>query len=342
MPQVSVIIPVYNAEKYVAVTIESVLSQKLSDFELLLINDGSTDGSLQILTKYARNDPRIRVIDKPNEGVSSTRNLGIREASAEYLSFVDADDVLSPDYLEVLHHLAVEHDADMVVCGYTTFHLSLTFQTLTPQITRVFHSTELIQTGALTSVCTKLIRKSILLCNGIEFPSGMTFGEDLFFCWKAFVASKVVYATNQPLYGYRLTGSGATMRFHPRLYEDYAKAFSDLRDFAASKGRANEIQEMDFFFTKRIPIFMMMTARQKSSLKEKLKQARTVLEDIVIERVLREEWDEFARFLSVNEESLYHNAREKKAFRVLMAGYKLDIRMKVSAVKGKLGGLHDS
>ena len=100
MPLISIIVPIYNAETYLPRCVDSILAQTFGDFELLLVNDGSRDGSLDICQRYAAKDGRVRVIDKPNGGVSSARNLGLESASAEWVMFADADDWIEPNTLE--------------------------------------------------------------------------------------------------------------------------------------------------------------------------------------------------------------------------------------------------
>ncbi len=102
MPQISIIVPVYNIEKYFHRCVDSILSQTFTDFELLLINDGSNDNSGAICDEYAAKDARIRVFHKENGGVSSARNLGLDNAKGEWITFVDSDDYVKPDYLSNL------------------------------------------------------------------------------------------------------------------------------------------------------------------------------------------------------------------------------------------------
>ena len=115
---ISVIIPVYNVENYLGECLDSVLRQTYSDFELLLIDDGSRDTSGGICDEYARKDSRISVIHKENGGVSSARNLGLQNAKGEFVAFVDADDVIADTYLEKLHAGILEGDADVCLCRY--------------------------------------------------------------------------------------------------------------------------------------------------------------------------------------------------------------------------------
>lgn len=114
---VSIIVPVYKAERYLAGCIESILQQTYGDFELLLIVDGSPDNSAQICRQYEKQDSRIRVIEKENEGVAATRNLGISLAKGDYVAFVDSDDTITEDYLEKLLTAAVESNAQFAICG---------------------------------------------------------------------------------------------------------------------------------------------------------------------------------------------------------------------------------
>ena len=111
MPKISIIVPVYNTEKYISNCIESILKQKEKDFELLLIDDGSKDQSGRICDTYATKDDRIKVIHKKNGGVSSARNLGIDHAKGEMIFFIDSDDTVGPDYLK---NLEIIDDEDFV------------------------------------------------------------------------------------------------------------------------------------------------------------------------------------------------------------------------------------
>ena len=114
MPKISIIIPVYNLEQYIAKCVESCINQTLEDIEIICINDGSKDQSLSILTKLAVSDHRIQVIDTPNQGVVRARETGIAQATGEYITFIDGDDYISLDAMETLYRLAVQNDADIV------------------------------------------------------------------------------------------------------------------------------------------------------------------------------------------------------------------------------------
>ncbi len=118
MCQISLIVPVYNAEKSLRKCLDSIQGQVFGDFEVLLINDGSRDNSEAICTEYCNKDSRFRIINQENSGPSSARNRGIDESTAKYLAFVDSDDYIEPDMLEKLYTAAEEANADLTICGY--------------------------------------------------------------------------------------------------------------------------------------------------------------------------------------------------------------------------------
>ncbi len=113
---ISIIVPVYNVENYIRECLDSILSQTISNFELILVDDGSTDNSGKICEEYQEKDARIKVFHKENGGLSSARNKGIDEAKGEYFCFVDSDDTIRPDYLDTLYTVITSDDSDLAVC----------------------------------------------------------------------------------------------------------------------------------------------------------------------------------------------------------------------------------
>lgn len=122
MPKLSIIITVYNVVTYLADAVESVLTQSYKDFELLLVDDGSSDGSYDLCLKYAAKDERIRCFYKENGGAASARNFGIEQAQGELIGFVDADDWIEPDFYECLVYRMIEADADLSACGFVKIY----------------------------------------------------------------------------------------------------------------------------------------------------------------------------------------------------------------------------
>lgn len=114
MPKISVIVAIYNVAPYLERCLDSILNQTFQDFEIIGINDGSTDNSLEILEKYAHRDKRIKIINQTNSGAGYSRNIGIAHAAGTYLSFIDSDDWIDPQFLEKVYRLALQSDADIV------------------------------------------------------------------------------------------------------------------------------------------------------------------------------------------------------------------------------------
>lgn len=121
MPKISVIVPIYNVERYLSECINSILRQTFSDFECILVNDGSTDICGEICNNYQKIDNRIQIIHQSNKGVSAARNIGINIAKGEYITFIDSDDIIHHSYLYYLYNTAKKYNTDLVQCFYTQF-----------------------------------------------------------------------------------------------------------------------------------------------------------------------------------------------------------------------------
>lgn len=198
---ISVIVPVYNTELYLHRCIDSILSQTFTDFELLLINDGSTDRSGEICDEYAGKDKRVRVFHKENGGVSSARNIGLDEARGEWIAFVDSDDWVSPKLLEILHGEAEKGKHDLVFCNYAEVYKK--------QIMVSYHCCYASKKDYIC--CTidgvlggylwnKLVRKS-LFSKTTKFHTGYDLWEDLQISVQLFFYAESVYALDtEPLY----------------------------------------------------------------------------------------------------------------------------------------------
>ncbi|MGO4219553.1 glycosyltransferase [Bacillus sp. YAF12_1] len=203
---ISVVIPVYNAEKFLPKCLDSIITQTYKDLEVILINDGSTDRSGEICDEFSRKNERITVIHKENGGVSSARNAGLKVVKGQYVGFVDPDDWIEGKMFETLYKLAVENNADISSCGYFR-------EDSEGHITNKIIDSKVIsysQTEALNTIlseehfkgftCNKLFSKEIL--KDITFDEDIHFCEDLLFCCQAISNSnKLVYDTT-PYYHY--------------------------------------------------------------------------------------------------------------------------------------------
>lgn len=178
-PRVSIIVPVYGAELTLARCLEGLLAQTFSDFELLLVDDGSKDGSGRLCDEYAAKDKRVRVFHKENGGVSSARQFGLEHAKGDYIIHADPDDWVEPGMLEALYQKAVETGADMVICDFYEDTLSGR-RYIKQQPSSLQHEVvlrELFQ--QLHGSCwNKLVRRACYNKYGVRFPEGVNFCED--------------------------------------------------------------------------------------------------------------------------------------------------------------------
>lgn len=203
-PLISVIVPVYNTEKYLDQCIQSVLTQTYTNWELLLIDDGSTDSSGAICDRYAEQDPRIHVFHKENGGVSSARNLGLDSAKGDWMTFIDADDSVKPKYLNnLLSH--VDSDIDLVF-SYAEFHYSNREKRRESYPERLITNKDFHiaftehELNWHTSPWSKLYKAE--LCNDLRFTLGMPIGEDLVFLYSYLLKCNKIFFSSDTDYCY--------------------------------------------------------------------------------------------------------------------------------------------
>lgn len=218
MKQISLIIPVYNGEKYLPTMAESVLSQDWENLQVIFSDDGSTDGSLPFLRELARKDPRVLVLESPNGGVSSARNRALKRAEGDYIGFADSDDILESGYLKTLASLLEEHQADVAVCGFHRIYEASGAEDYMPKksspITETdregFRALLLRPDGYTTVMWNKLFRREVLLQEDgsfIFFDETLHIVEDGEYTFRLPV-EKAVF-TSEPLYRYSVRSSGA-------------------------------------------------------------------------------------------------------------------------------------
>lgn len=214
LPLISIITPVYRAEKYINKCISSVLSQKYKNFELLLINDGSPDNSGVICEEYANHDSRIKVYHKENRGVSSARNYGLNIAKGEFVLFLDSDDYLSHDALMFCEMSMRKESLDILqfsIQGVTSNGTLTNKTTIKRKTTVIMSPEEYIRCGQL-QVCAggTCIRRNIIENNKIRFNNDMRLAEDQLFILSCIMSSKKIKFENTILYYYLDNPNSAT------------------------------------------------------------------------------------------------------------------------------------
>lgn len=255
MPMVSIIVPIYNAEKTIDRCISSILNQIYMDFELLLLDDGSTDASGRICDAYAEKDMRIRVLHKANSGVSDTRNQGIAMAKGEYLQFVDSDDWVSPNATEAFVRAATEYSCDMVIADFYRVIGERVAQKGNIEegvIDRTGYAANMMQKPAdfyYGVLWNKLYRRSVIEQYQLKMDSAISWCEDFIFNLEYIRHIHTIYALKIPVYYYvktkgSLVSQGISMKKTIQMkrtvftyYNDFYKDVFDDADYEKKKGQ---------------------------------------------------------------------------------------------------------
>lgn len=217
--KVSIIIPCYNSEAYLPACMESVLAQTMPDFEAILVDDGSADATLALAQRFARQDARVRVLHQANAGVSAARNLGLECAQGEWVTFVDSDDLLVPDALQIMLDAATA-DVDMVVCAHRTFCADGTKETVIPQsrwmdlrgeAQRRAAALRLIEGDCVLNImCNKLHRRALIEREHLRLQADVRIAEDALFNLEAVLCGRGIAYVNRIAYLYRMHAASAT------------------------------------------------------------------------------------------------------------------------------------
>ncbi len=217
MVKISVIIPVYNAEKYLSMCLDSILQQSFQDFEIIAVNDGSTDNSGRILTKYAKKDKRIQVISQVNAGVSAARNAGMRVAQGEYISFVDGDDYLAPEmYQELWEELKNNNWPEIIVfANYEVHNGEAELNQTGLRQCKEMQGEEISFRYYISHLCNtmwdKLFSRQFLQEHNVWFAEGVPLGEDGIFAMECGAYQPRVCLVPKAYYYYRLFSENSTM-----------------------------------------------------------------------------------------------------------------------------------
>ena len=212
-PRVSIIVPVYNVEKYLPQCLDSILSQTYPHLEIVLVNDGSTDNSLAVAENYASRDVRIRIIDKPNEGVAATRNVGLNHATGDFVLFVDSDDWIELDMVGFLVKQADETGCSIVICNSVKNNEPVKKEYSVRQVEqREVIELFLAHRELSGSLWNKLFDRNLLL--GLQFDPEVSYGEDALFCWQVFQRyTGCCLLSDRQLYHYRMNDASISHSF---------------------------------------------------------------------------------------------------------------------------------
>jgi glycosyltransferase involved in cell wall biosynthesis len=253
-PKVSIIVPVYNAEKYLRRCLDSLVEQDLSDIEIIVVNDGSSDSSIKILEEYRHEDNRIKIIHKTNEGVSSARNIGIELAKGEFIGFVDSDDWVDKEMYKVLYDTVTKENAEIIMCTYIREFGSHSKKKNFNLPSKIIYNDEEVKTRVMRrligpvneeianpelldawgTVWSKLYRTDLIKQNNLTFSDLREIGtneDSLFNILAVFHAQSFIFI-NTPYYHYWRENNGSvTSGFNPYLIDQWFNLYSKIGSF---------------------------------------------------------------------------------------------------------------
>lgn len=276
---ISIIIPVYNVSQYLNECIQSIVNQSYKDFECILIDDGSSDGSETICDQWEQKDSRIKVIHQSNQGVSKARNRGIAEAQGKYIAFIDSDDWIEENYLITLLEPIDKDICDLSIVGIisdynngTSIKSIATKGKINLSSQNNHDFIELEKKFLLFGPCVKLYKKSIIDQYNIIFNPAFSFGEDLLFNYEYLNHVTDIYVIDKGYYHYRvLDSTNLSAKFNINIFEINYFQWNIIKEFHIKKNIYN-IQAKEFLYTRLWgiiydSIFLMHRHKKKYSIK---------------------------------------------------------------------------
>lgn len=272
--KVSIIIPVYNVEDYIERCLNSLVLQTLEDIEIIVINDGSTDSSQDIIEKFAKKYPdKIKAFEIENGGAAQARNIGLDKATGEYVGFVDSDDYVAKDMFEQLYNKAIEDNADIVNCAYYRENENRCIEKET-EINDNFGKSVLeepdIMVDSVPYIWNKIFKRDLIEKNNIRFQK-LRIYEDLVFTYELFMNANKISKVFEPLYFYTVTReTSLTHNFSEKRF-DIFEAFNTLIDYAKKKNCFDTLrQEILFTLLKHVYVVLEQdVSRKTAKLKKK-------------------------------------------------------------------------
>lgn len=306
--KVSIIIPVYNAEQYLRKCIESILNQELQQFELILVDDGSTDNSLSICQSYKQKDERVQVIHQINQGVSVARNTGIKVAKGEFIAFVDADDWIEAAMYEEMYAQAIKYEAEAVVCNYVEewpnqrllkkHHINKPVidtqaekEQLVLNLIAGKYLNDLDNMTAFRGSCFYLYKRENLQEQGYLFEEELPIGEDFVFNLNILPTLKHIAAVEGSYYHYHINEASTTQKYRKNCYEEQKILIQSVERTLIShnlKEQAKEkleVMKLTYLVTR---VVNECHKDNKKSYKEKIKAIKDMCSEASMQRLLKQ------------------------------------------------------
>ncbi len=244
---ISVVVPIYNAEKYIRRCVDSILSQTYRNLEVILVDDGSTDETPELLDDYAGKDDRVRVIHKENVGHAHSRNQGLLAATGEFITFMDCDDYMHPDFMEKMYGAICEDGSDMACCSFNYVDESGNkLGWSEPELKRNAVSSIDAQKDFLTTYniegfsWNKLVRRSILTNNNLRYPENQKAFVDMFLWYRALSLCQRVSYVPDKIYDYYQMAGSVVHTIDDVKIRNYRTTLSNIRNAAYENGPSAE------------------------------------------------------------------------------------------------------
>jgi len=257
--KVSVIVPIYNTEQYLQKCINSILNQSFKDFEMILVNDGSTDRSVEIIEKYKTESSNIVVINKENAGLGQARNSALEICNGDYIAFVDSDDCIELDMLKLMYSKSLEQDLDILICNYKFVDVNgvrIRDDNVILNDNEIIDNIECIKRFLVTNTiegfaCNKLFKKELFHNYNIRYPKAMKY-EDIPTTMSLLSKANRIGFIDKELYNYLLRENSITSTKTIENTKDYINAHLMVGDILENNSIDSLQKEYDYFYSKRV------------------------------------------------------------------------------------------
>ena len=247
MPKVSVIVPVYNVEKYIEKCLQTLVNQTLEDIEIIIVNDGSTDNSTKIATEYKKKYPnKVVYLEKENGGLSDARNYGIPYATGDYIAFLDSDDYVEIDLYEKMYNKAIQTNADMVECD---FYWEYSDTKKVHDQNANYKNESDMYANARVVAWNKLYKREVIINSGIEFPKGLRY-EDLEFFYKILPKLNKIEYIREPLIHYIQRNNSITYVQNEKTRDIFIILDNILKYYKENGLYEKYSQELEYMYTR--------------------------------------------------------------------------------------------
>ncbi|MBC7523428.1 MAG: glycosyltransferase family 2 protein [Flavobacterium sp.] len=342
MVSISVIIPVFNSDKHLAICIESLLCQTFTDFELIFINDGSTDSSQNIIQSYQKNNSKIHLLNQENKGVSVARNNGIEFSKGTFLCFVDSDDYVEKDFLKILYNEITENNCEIITSNFISEQDGI-IKNNKPlfEVNKLFFKEEIkskiipffIENDAMNTACNKIYSSKLIKNNSIQFPAGVSMGEDGLFNIQAFNKANAVFFIDYNGYYYREVANSATRN---SVSKDYFKSAIESYFLDVKEKYEIDIDSKNFQKLKSIRLIDMVCSlihiylrpNPETSFSFKYKYVKKMIYDKNVQFSIKNYWNETIKNKTKYQQFILNCIRHKSIFFLVLATNYSNLRSK--------------